>query len=209
VRVYPHRANVPHELSQQLLGDAEERIAILVYAGMWLPDQNPRLSAALRRKAAAGAAVRILLGDPDSAEVAMRGAEEGFGDALAGKVRNAVVHYRDLAGAPNAEVRLHATTLYASIYRFDNHLLANAHVSGFPAAQAPSCTYAGCPPARCSRRIPTASPRCGRRPDRSDFMEPASMGQRIDYLDDPNAPKANSIVPSVNVVVTDDEAACC
>jgi ADP-ribose pyrophosphatase YjhB (NUDIX family) len=31
------------------------------------------------------------------------------------------------------------------------------------------------------------------------------MGQRIDYLDDPNAPKANSIVPSVNVVVTDDE----
>ena len=30
------------------------------------------------------------------------------------------------------------------------------------------------------------------------------MGQRIDYLDDPNAPKANSIVPSVNVVVTDD-----
>jgi hypothetical protein len=35
------------------------------------------------------------------------------------------------------------------------------------------------------------------------------MGQRIDYLDDSNAPKANSIVPSVNVVVTDDEAACC
>jgi transcriptional regulator with XRE-family HTH domain len=137
VRVYPHRANVPHELWQQLLGDAEERIDILVYAGMWLPDQNPRLSAALRRKATAGAAVRILLGDPDSAEVAVRGAEEGIGDALAGKVRNVLVHYRDLAGAPNVEVRLHATTLYASIYRFDDHLLANAHVYGFPAAQAP------------------------------------------------------------------------
>jgi 8-oxo-dGTP pyrophosphatase MutT (NUDIX family) len=31
------------------------------------------------------------------------------------------------------------------------------------------------------------------------------MGRRIDYLNDPNAPAANSIVPSVNVVVTDDD----
>lgn len=28
--------------------------------------------------------------------------------------------------------------------------------------------------------------------------------RRIDYYDDPNAPKANSLVPSVNVVVTND-----
>jgi len=28
---------------------------------------------------------------------------------------------------------------------------------------------------------------------------------RIDYLDDPNAPAANSMVPSVNVVVTNDD----
>jgi ADP-ribose pyrophosphatase YjhB (NUDIX family) len=30
------------------------------------------------------------------------------------------------------------------------------------------------------------------------------MGRRIDYYDDPNAPPANGIVPSVNVVVTND-----
>jgi ADP-ribose pyrophosphatase YjhB (NUDIX family) len=30
------------------------------------------------------------------------------------------------------------------------------------------------------------------------------MGQRIDYYDDPSAPEANSLVPSVNVVVTND-----
>ena len=30
------------------------------------------------------------------------------------------------------------------------------------------------------------------------------MGQRIDYYDDPDAPEANSLVPSVNVVVTND-----
>jgi 8-oxo-dGTP pyrophosphatase MutT (NUDIX family) len=31
-----------------------------------------------------------------------------------------------------------------------------------------------------------------------------TLGRRIDYYDDPNAPAANSIVPSVNVVVTND-----
>jgi ADP-ribose pyrophosphatase YjhB (NUDIX family) len=30
------------------------------------------------------------------------------------------------------------------------------------------------------------------------------MARRIDYYDDPNAPKANSLVPSVNVIVTND-----
>lgn len=30
------------------------------------------------------------------------------------------------------------------------------------------------------------------------------MGRRIDYYDDPNAPAPNSMVPSVNVVVTND-----
>src|SRR5579859_5316503 len=30
------------------------------------------------------------------------------------------------------------------------------------------------------------------------------MGQRIDYYDDPDAPAANSLVPSVNVVVAND-----
>ncbi|MEV4890034.1 NUDIX domain-containing protein [Nonomuraea sp. NPDC055795] len=30
------------------------------------------------------------------------------------------------------------------------------------------------------------------------------MATRIDYFDDPNAPRANSLVPSVNVIVTND-----
>jgi ADP-ribose pyrophosphatase YjhB (NUDIX family) len=31
------------------------------------------------------------------------------------------------------------------------------------------------------------------------------VGRRIDYYDDPEAPKANSLVPSVNVVVVNDD----
>jgi ADP-ribose pyrophosphatase YjhB (NUDIX family) len=31
------------------------------------------------------------------------------------------------------------------------------------------------------------------------------VGERIDYLDDPAAPKANSVVPSANVIVVNDQ----
>ena len=31
------------------------------------------------------------------------------------------------------------------------------------------------------------------------------MGERIDYLNDPQAPKANSVVPSANVIVVNDQ----
>jgi 8-oxo-dGTP pyrophosphatase MutT (NUDIX family) len=31
------------------------------------------------------------------------------------------------------------------------------------------------------------------------------MGERIDYLDDPTAPKATSVVPSANVIVVNDQ----
>jgi hypothetical protein len=32
-------------------------------------------------------------------------------------------------------------------------------------------------------------------------MDPLTSPRRIDYYDDPNAPKASTLVPSVNVVV--------
>ena len=37
----------------------------------------------------------------------------------------------------NASVYFHHTTLYNSIYRFDDEMLVNTHVYGFPAAHAP------------------------------------------------------------------------
>ena len=36
-------------------------------------------------------------------------------------------------------------------------------------------------------------------------MERSSVSRRIDFYDDPQAPAANSLVPSVNVVVVNDE----
>lgn len=91
----------------------------------------------LERKARAGVAVRILLGDPDCPNVKQRGIEEGIGDAMVAKIRNVLVLYRPLADVEGVQIRLHQTVLYNSIYRADEHLLVNHHVYGVPAANAP------------------------------------------------------------------------
>ena len=137
VQVYPRRAAVPDDLWRRLISQAQERVGILVYAGLFLPEQQPQLISALKAKAEAGARVEILLGDPDSPEVAQRGIEEGIGDAMGGKVRNVLAFYQRLRDVQGVKVRFHRTTLYNSIYRFDDEMLVNSHVFGFPAAHTP------------------------------------------------------------------------
>jgi hypothetical protein len=137
VHVYPHRSSVPVDLWRRLLGRATERIDILTYAGLFLPEQHPHLLTVLRSKARGGARIRLLLGDPDCEAVTERGVEQGIGEALAARVRNAHAYYRPLAEHPGIPVRLHRTTLYTSIYQFDDEMLVNPHVYGLPAAHAP------------------------------------------------------------------------
>jgi transcriptional regulator with XRE-family HTH domain len=134
--LYPHRWAVPRDIWGRLFDSAEEEIGVLAYSGMFIVD-DPGLLALLRAKAMQGVKVRILLGDPDSAEVASRGVLEGIGDALASKIRNAIVLYQPLRGVEGVEIRLHSTVLYNSIFRADGELLVNSHVYGFPASQAP------------------------------------------------------------------------
>ena len=91
----------------------------------------------LAERARAGVRVRMLLGDPDSEPVAERGADEGVDDAMAAKIRNALVLYRALRGTEGVEFRFHRTILYNSIFVSDDQLLVNTHVYGLTAALAP------------------------------------------------------------------------
>ena len=134
--VHPHRWAVPRDTWGLLFDSAEQEIGILVYSGLFIAD-DPGLLALLRDKARDGVRVRILLGDPDSSEVATRGQHEGIDDALASKIRNVQVLYRPLRGVDGVEIRQHATVLYNSIYRADGEMLVNSHVYGQPASQAP------------------------------------------------------------------------
>lgn len=134
--VYPHRWAVPRDTWGVLFDSAEQEVGILVYSGLFLAD-DPGMQSLFRAKAEQGVRIRILVGDPDSPEVAARGAHEGIDDALASKIRNVVVLYRPLSEVPGVEIRQHSAVLYNSIYRSDGEVLVNSHIYGKPAAQAP------------------------------------------------------------------------
>jgi hypothetical protein len=139
VQLLPRRSMITAEDWLRLYKASAAFIDILVYAGLFLPEQTPAAVEAIGARAADGVRVRLLLGDADSAAVAVRGEEEGIGDAVAIKIRNSLALLRRaFKKAPNVSVRLHRTTLYTSIYRSDDEMIVNPHVIGLPAAQAPA-----------------------------------------------------------------------
>jgi hypothetical protein len=134
--VYPHRWAVPREVWTRLFAAAERDIGILAYSALFLAEDTGILRI-LADKGRAGVTVRIALGDPDGTHAAERGEEEGIGDAMAAKIRNALTLYRPLTKVRNIEIRLHRTVLYNSIYRADGQFMVNQHTYSIPAAQAP------------------------------------------------------------------------
>jgi transcriptional regulator with XRE-family HTH domain len=137
IRVYSHRGAVPRDRWYELTEATRERLDLLIHAGLFLPDGRSDFPALVRRKAQDGVKVRLLYGDPDSEAVALRGAEEGIGDGLAARIRLALAYMRETFDEPAVAVRLHGTTLYNSLYRYDDDLLVNVHTYGASAGQSP------------------------------------------------------------------------
>jgi transcriptional regulator with XRE-family HTH domain len=137
LQVHPHRGAVPPASWYELTSSAREHIDVLVFAGLFLSDGRADLPALLRRKAEEGVMIRFLLGDPESDAVGRRGAEEQVGDALAARIRLSMAYLEPVFDVPGLTVRLHDSTLYNSIFRFDDDMLVNMHAYGAQASQSP------------------------------------------------------------------------
>jgi transcriptional regulator with XRE-family HTH domain len=138
VAIYPDRACVPRELWLRLLGEVQEHLDLLVFSGTFYAQTQPRIASMLAEAAKRGVQVRLCFGDPTAEAVAVRDREEGIGGTLAAKIRSALSYYRSLVGVDGCEVRLHGTTLYASLFRYDDEILVNPHVYGEPASANPT-----------------------------------------------------------------------
>lgn len=134
--VYPHRWAVPRDVWHNLFASAEHEIDVLVYSGLFL-FEDAGMVQLLATKADAGIHIRILLGDPDSPEVAQRGKDEGIGNSPAARIRNVQALIKPFITHSGVELRLHQTVLYNSIFRSDDRLLTNPHIYGIPASAAP------------------------------------------------------------------------
>jgi hypothetical protein len=130
VAFYPHRADTPKRLWMDLLVGAHEEINLFANASLFLPEENPEAIEIINNKAASGVRVRILLGDPAHPAMELRGREERLFDAIPGRIRMALAYYRPLVDIDGIEFRLHGTSLYNSIFRYDDQILVNQHVYG-------------------------------------------------------------------------------
>jgi hypothetical protein len=138
VRMYPDRASVPRELWIRLMDSTREQIDVLVFSGTFYAQAQPKVAQMLTAAAGRGVGVRLCFGDPSSDAVATRDREEGLGGTLAAKIRSALTYYRPLLDVGKCEIRLHACTLYASLFRYDDEIMVNPHAFGAPASANPT-----------------------------------------------------------------------
>jgi transcriptional regulator with XRE-family HTH domain len=134
--VYPHRWAVPRDVWHKHFASAEREIDILVYSGLFL-FEDAGIVQLLASKAVDGIRIRILLGDPESSEAAQHGEDDGIGDSVAMRIRNAQALLKPLDTHDGVKIHLHRRSLYSSIFRGDDRLLANLHIYGVPTSVAP------------------------------------------------------------------------
>lgn len=136
LEVHPSRSAIPHDTWNNLIQNAHETVDFLVYAGSFLFEQFD-LGVTIQEKSLEGVRFRFLIGDEQSPAVTLRAEEEGTTGGLQGRIQLHRRYLRDMLHLPGVEARTHGTTLYNSLFRFDQDLLVNGHAYGAPAGQSP------------------------------------------------------------------------
>ena len=167
VRIYPYRADVPDDLWARLFENAIDNIGILVYSGFFLAEQHARKMELLKKKADDGASIRILIGDPDCPQVALRGQEEDIGDAIAAKIRNVLLaYYAPYADHPGSGSGCTPPRCTTRSTGSTTTCWSTPTPTACPRTSPRSCTCAISAPEPCSRPTPAASTGYGTRPAR-------------------------------------------
>ena len=131
-RVWPTRSSISSEIWHALFSKATEQLDILVYAGAFLIETLD-LADVLAWKVSTGTRIRVLVADPHSAAVGLRAAELSLA-WLPQRCQSTLDYLRRVDGI---RLRPHGASHYASLFRFDDLLLANTHAYGIWACHSP------------------------------------------------------------------------
>lgn len=131
-RVWPTRSAISSETWHALFSRTTQELDIQVYAGAFLIETLD-LADVLGWKASNGTRIRVLIGDPEGSAV-LRRAKELAAEWLPARCSTTLEYLRRVAGI---SVRAHDTIHYASIFRFDDIVLANTHAFGVWACHSP------------------------------------------------------------------------
>jgi transcriptional regulator with XRE-family HTH domain len=140
--VYSTRTQMPISVWQQHFAEPQHSVDILVLAATFLFDTLDGFVDTLVEAAGRGVGVRMLVGDPDSPSLTLRGEEEDIGEAVVARCRTTVELLAPWASTPGLQIRTHQTTLYSSIFRVDDHILVNVHIYGSPGRNNPVMVFA-------------------------------------------------------------------
>lgn len=137
VRLYAVRGDVPQASWRELLDRSRSNVDILVYDALFLAEGDADLVKRMVDRAADGVQLRLLFGTSAALAVRLRGTEEGIGDNILGRMELALRHLRDAFDVPGIKMRTHDTTLYNSIFRFDDEMLVGLHAFAAIDVQSP------------------------------------------------------------------------
>jgi lambda repressor-like predicted transcriptional regulator len=140
--MYASRTQVPVAVWQEHFAGATSRIDILVFAATFLFDTVDGFTDLLVGAATRGVEVRFLVGDPAAPNMAIRGEEEGIGASVKARCHNTVEILAPYTKTPGLQIRTHQTTLYTSIFRVDDDVIANFHIYGSPGRNNPVMVFA-------------------------------------------------------------------
>ena len=130
VSVYPHRSLIPRSLWRDLVGGAEKELVFAGYTNYFLWLDLPGLRGTLRRTAEAGAAVRFLLGDPDSPVTAERERIEAVPLTVSTRIRVTLDELGKLrAQAGQVQGRFSDRHIALSVFQFDHDMLVCTHLA--------------------------------------------------------------------------------
>jgi hypothetical protein len=128
VTAYAHRADVPAQVWNELLGRACRQIDIIGYSFLFLPEQTVNLAKLIADKCSNGCKLRIAIANPGGQHTRERDKLEGLNGTLPARIRTTVVHLQPILEIPSCQVRYHELHLYSAIYRFDDEMLVTPYL---------------------------------------------------------------------------------